>query len=83
MKYLIMTLVILSSLAARAEWTAEKPLVAKLIGFDKSCAEFQDAEGHKFKVKRSGLGKMKLVPQKTELKYFKESIGSQLCGGLL
>lgn len=61
-------------------WTAEKPLKATLLHLDESCAEFKTTEGKTFKVKRESLNGLKLVPQKTEIRFYLESLPAHLCG---
>lgn len=80
MKTLFFFLIFFSSAVVHAQkWTAEKPLEATVVSFDKSCVKLKDSKGHTFEVTRSSLKELKLVSGKTKIQYFLESMKENLC----
>jgi hypothetical protein len=60
-------------------WTAQTPLKATLISFSGGCAEFRVADGKRFWVKRESLQGFKLIPGKSEIRFYEESLPPHLC----
>lgn len=76
---LSLSLAFLSGVAAAQSWTARKPLKATLVSFSGGCAEFRVADGKRFWVRRDSLDGFKLVPGKSEIRFYEDSLPPHLC----
>lgn len=74
-------LILLFGAVAQAQvWTAEAPLKAKVVSYDRKCVQLRGAGGTSFKVRRESLKGLALTPGKTEIRYFKDALTAHLCG---